>query len=1538
VVSWVLGCATALTLSLPAGAFENSDYLITHWLAGDGVPGNSALGVAQTPDGYLWVASEGGLLRFDSREFEFAAKLFQFPPLASDVVSVNVDRSGRLWVGASSSVSIGENGVWRTLKADDVEVRSVAEDAQGRVLVGTLNGRVFQFGNGELQPLQAPDDVTRSGVFCCRDEKDGGLWMANRGFIGRWLAPGWKRLGPAAVARDSLVATAARVGGLWVYTSGHLYRYHEDQAVETFPAPVVDSPRQLLEDRQGRLWIASNSRGLVRFERGGGASLSITATNGLAHNSSWSMMEDLEGDLWLATSSGGLHRLRERFFKTIGAANGLPDRIARTVIEEAPGKILVGTHGGGTARIENQQVTWTRQPTADRRGQYVCSLLRDHAGKIWVGTFDGLFVEENRVERNVPVPLQLRDGGVRETVFALMEDSRDRIWVGAHSGLGVIQDGKCELWNQGGLVGTMVRCFAEEPGAGAMWAGTFDQGLIRIEGTNVTRLGIKEGLPGSRITSVMFDQEGNLWAGVYQAGLVCARNGQIVARFGEREGLPALTIGAMLQDKLGFYWMGSDRGLLRVASQDLHALARGASKRAVVQIFNEGDGLANAQCSEGFQPTAVRDAAGDLWFATLDGVVTVNPGAVRINALAPPVVIEQATYRDRGGTQRVLIAPRGSIELPAGSTDLDIRCAALSYAAPGKNRYAFRLEGVDRDWVDLGNRRDIYFPTPNHGAYELRVRGSNNDGLWNENGARLKLTVLPFPWQTWWFRALATLALAGGVGSSVWVVQHKKLLREQMRLDQERALAREQARLASILEGTTDFVAFTSLDGRLLYLNPAGRCMAGIGEKEDVTQVNLRDLQPESVAASMLQTAIPAAIRAGTWTGETQLRRRDGQLIPASQVVVAHKAEQDRVLFLSTIIRDISEQRRAQEALQKSETALRAFMNALPTPALLVAKTGELLAVNDALARALGHRREDLIGLQAASALPPDLLASRQAALEEVFRSSRPVSFEDASAGRYYLNYLSPALDCAGAVASVAMLALDITERQQAELARHRLEARFRSLVENTLDLVAILDPQGVIHFISPSCEALLGYAPEKLIGQAVMDFIHPEDLRTVQAGLGRAFHTGLRQLTEFRIRHADGSWRTMESIGKRLTDEERPMALVNTRDLTERRKLEVQLRHSQKMEAVGQLSGGVAHDFNNILTIIQGHVSLLQGQSGASLETQDSLTEIGQAADRAANLTRQLLAFSRRQVIRPELLDLNDLITSIAKMLQRILGEDVHMRLQLYPQPLLTYADAGMLDQVLMNLAVNARDAMPQGGRLIIETSAQVISQADGGASPDAVPGNYVCLSVSDSGAGMTEEVKAHLFEPFFTTKEPGKGTGLGLATVFGIIKQHQGMVRVYSEMGHGATFRILLPASAAATIQAAQRSEAPQPQGGHETILLVEDDPAVRQLTRVVLSRSGYQVLEAANGPEALKLRERQTAPVHLLLTDMVMPEGMNGRELAAQLQGQDPHLKVIFTSGYTAEFAGRELALREGQNFLQKPSTPRQILEAVRRCLDA
>jgi signal transduction histidine kinase/CheY-like chemotaxis protein len=400
-----------------------------------------------------------------------------------------------------------------------------------------------------------------------------------------------------------------------------------------------------------------------------------------------------------------------------------------------------------------------------------------------------------------------------------------------------------------------------------------------------------------------------------------------------------------------------------------------------------------------------------------------------------------------------------------------------------------------------------------------------------------------------------------------------------------------------------------------------------------------------------------------------------------------------------------------------------------------------------------------------------------------------------------------------------------------------------------------------------------------------------------------------------------------------------RPSQVVHcyVTDITDRQHLEAQLRHAQKLESIGRLAAGVAHDFNNVLTVIQGHIGLLRANSNLPPETGESLQAISRAGERAARLTNQLLIFSRKNALEPRRLDLNEVLTNLSLMLQRTLGEDINIEF-CYGRGLpAIQADTSLIEQVVMNLAVNARDAMPRGGQLLISTSLVDIDGAYAERHPEARAGAFVCLTMIDSGCGMDHLTLSRVFEPFFTTKEFGKGTGLGLATVYGIVRRHHGWIEVQSQLGQGTTFKIFLPPADPDTEAIPPSGCLTSLRGGSETILLVEDEPPVRWTVRHVLERFGYRVLEAGAGVEALALWHQHHKDIALLLTDVVMPAGLSGQDLAEQFKTQKPDLKVIYTSGYSASVAGKGLDAPEGVTFLQKPFDADQLAAAVRQCLD-
>jgi PAS domain S-box-containing protein len=524
-------------------------------------------------------------------------------------------------------------------------------------------------------------------------------------------------------------------------------------------------------------------------------------------------------------------------------------------------------------------------------------------------------------------------------------------------------------------------------------------------------------------------------------------------------------------------------------------------------------------------------------------------------------------------------------------------------------------------------------------------------------------------------------------------------------------------------------------------------------------------------------------------------------------------------------------------------------------------------------------------------------------------------------------------------------LALEIHEqearRRAAEENLRRSEERFRQLIEYAPDMIHVIDEGGILLFQSPSAEQTLGYTAEEHLRKSVFELIHPEDVERATGALREAVsHPGKAIRVEYRLRHKDGSWRIVESVGRSLPELSPGgyggYIVINSRDVTDTRRLEEEFRQAQKLEAVGRLAGGVAHDFNNLLTVILGNAQLWESSGEMPPEARDAFREIRESAERAASLTRQLLAFSRRQLMQLRDLDLNDVVAGMARMLRRIIGEDVDLRIELHASALTVRADPAMLEQALLNLAVNARDAMPEGGTLTIGTEQLKVSDP-AAASGELSKGEYAVLRVTDTGVGIPPEHLPRIFEPFFTTKEVGKGTGLGLATVYGVAKQHGGTVRVRSRVGQGTTFEILLPLRPAEVgLKAEEVKERPKLLGGSETVLVVEDDPDVRSTVCSILERSGYRVLAASDGAEAQAVWKERGSEVDLVMTDLVMPGGLTGLELAQLLRRDRPGLRVLYVSGYSEEFAGRRIELGPGEHFLQKPFTLDSLLQAVRSAL--
>jgi PAS domain S-box-containing protein len=515
---------------------------------------------------------------------------------------------------------------------------------------------------------------------------------------------------------------------------------------------------------------------------------------------------------------------------------------------------------------------------------------------------------------------------------------------------------------------------------------------------------------------------------------------------------------------------------------------------------------------------------------------------------------------------------------------------------------------------------------------------------------------------------------------------------------------------------------------------------------------------------------------------------------------------------------------------------------------------------------------------------------------------------------------------------------LQISELAQANESLTLSEERFsKAFHESPLPSAIQSFPDQRFVDVNQRLAQVTGYSREEMLRRTPAElFLWDKPERADQWSKALSLGESVRE-QEAKIRTQAGAIRELLVSLSPVAFGGQSYALLVAQDVSERALLERQLRQAQKMEAIGQLAAGVAHDFNNILTVIQGHAGLIHQRMPDASQQNRSLEQISTAASRAATLIRQLLMFSRKQVMQFRHLDLNDVLSNAIKMLERLVGE--HVEIEFRPTPSLpaVHADNSMLEQIAMNLAVNARDAMPNGGRLIISTSLEKIDRAATPIDPERRKGEFICLTFRDTGVGMDTTVLSRIFEPFFTTKAVGKGTGLGLSTVFGIVRQHQGWLEVESKPNQGTVFRIYFPPSR----QPAEHTELVTDgtlRTGHETILVAEDEDALREMVVQVLKVQGYTVLAAASGAHALEIWERANRPVDLLLTDLVMPGGIMGSELAARLATQCPRLKVIYTSGYSPGMAGKDTSLLQGRNFLPKPYSIGKLAQFVRECLDA
>jgi PAS domain S-box-containing protein len=751
----------------------------------------------------------------------------------------------------------------------------------------------------------------------------------------------------------------------------------------------------------------------------------------------------------------------------------------------------------------------------------------------------------------------------------------------------------------------------------------------------------------------------------------------------------------------------------------------------------------------------------------------------------------------------------------------------------------------------------------------------------------------------------------------------------------------------------------TAPDGRLIRVNPAFCALLGYSPEELQSGSFATITHPDDVARSQECARALLAGEIRICTIDKRYIRRDGRPVWARVTTCLQRDADGRPLHFLTHVQDMDDRKRAEETLRVSEERSRRMAEELQeaqarlehvvtsSPAVLhsLALDGRILKANWVsrnIERLLGFTVEEALapGWWDAHVHPEDLprvLAEKEGLFTTGYLLEEYRFADKKGEYRWIRAELRLLRNDSGEPAEVIGSWTDVTARKEAELRIVENEKQYRLLFESNPQPMYVIDDE-TLAFLAVNDAAVhhYGFTREEFLGMKATELRPAEDvpdfLRAIEgpAGRLRADVVGV-----FRHRKKDGAVVQMEVARSPIEFRGRPCWLVSTADITEKLRLEAQFLQSQKMESMGRLAGGVAHDFNNLLGVITGYGDLLKRKVAGDVRLRRYVDEIGKAAERATGLTRQLLAFSRKQVLLPRILDLNAAVGETEKMLRRVIGEDVQLVTVLDEHLGQVKADPGQIDQVLMNLAVNARDAMPRGGRLTIETANVSFDDEAGRGLPSVKAGRYVMLAVTDTGHGMTAEVRARVFEPFFTTKEVGKGTGLGLATVHGIVTQSEGHIDLESTEGKGTTFRIYLPRVDAAVEEVSPPSDREVPRGS-ETVLLVEDESNLREIVCESLESAGYAVLRARDGADALEIGRAHPGKIHLVLTDVVMPR-MSGRELADRLRSSRPDVAVLFMSGYTDDAVVRHGVLVDEMPFVHKPFTIQALAAKVRQVLD-
>lgn len=1311
--------------------------------------------IFQDSKGFMWFGTSDGLNKYDG----YNIKVYKHDPEdikslgANQVYSIieDPDNSRFLWIGTHRGLDKLDRKTEKFIHfRNDTDnpnsisgnsIRSIYSDHTGALWIGTRRNGLNKFDRKNekfIRYRHDPDDpgsINNNQINSIFEDKSGVLWIGTgNGGLNKYNRDTqtftcYKH--SAQKIKNIMSICEGPSNKLWIGTSSSgLKKFARKSKTffnsyyppyHSFPIKYKDI-KALYEDNSGMLWIGTNGNGLIKFNPKNEEYIfyknNIHDPNSLSDNRVRTIYQDRSGMIWVGTIGGGINKFKpqkDEFLHYCTNYSKPGHNRVYSICEDHLGMLWIGTTGG-LNQLDRLTGKITRYKTNTGKPSHasdkcITSIYEDRSGIIWIGTFFGGLQKLDRktkkftsYRRNPSDPHSLSDN----YVLSIYEDRFGVLWVGtAKGGLNKFDRGKGVFTSFqknpkdiNSISSNTVLSIYESRLSGRLWLGTtrglnqFDRKAEKFIRFNNIPDDVKS-ISNNNINCIYEDASGSLWIGTSGGLNKFDHSEKTFTHYRKKDGLADNVVCGILEDKRGNLWISTKNGISRFNP-----------KTRCFKNYDVRDGLREIKFSRN---ACFKGKSGMMFFGSKRGVTAFQADRIKDDIYIPPVVISnfqifhKSVLEDEKTSEKRTIVEPEEIELAYNDYVFLFEFASLDYTDPQRNKYAYMMEGIDKDWRYLGYKRRLTFVNLPPNKYILRVKATNSGGIWNKKGISVKITILPPYWQTWWFRLILVIALL----STIYFIV--------------------QIRLYTIRKRNVE-----------------------------LEKINLK------------------------------------------------------------LKNQIAVRKRAESMLRESEEKHRTLVESIEEGIFTLDSDGIFSFINNTAAQQLG-------GLQL-----PDILGKS---------------------------------------------IWDILPKQKAE---------------------------------------------------EYMTYIR----KVISSGKGQAFNFMLKENGQ--ERHYSISVQPVKDSSK-----ETKLALNISADITDQRQLEEQLRQSQKMEAIGKLAGGIAHDFNNLIAIIHGYSKLMLLDIDEGETSFENVKEIDKACERAESLTSQLLTFSRRQIFKLKLMDLNDFIRETEKMLKRLIREDIKLQTKLDPELSDIYADSGQIGQAIMNLVVNARDAMPDGGKVNIETKNITIDKESTKLHAHINPGSYVMLSVSDTGIGMGRDVQERIFEPFFTTKKKGKGTGLGLSTVFGIVKQSNGYIWVDSEPNNGTTFNIYLP-PADGRIDAKEKVVTLKENlKGTETILVVEDEDSLRAMICKMLRHNGYKTLEAPNGEEALYISRQYKETIHIILTDVVMP-GMNGVELVERLKLTHAEMGVLYMSGYTDNDIVKNNILNSEAQFIRKPFTPESLAIKIRQVL--